>query len=110
MYSQRESVTAMITKLGWESLKERRDKSKIMLLFKVIHQEVAIPATQLVINEAPTRGHSMKFHQIATWTNYYKHSFFPSAITLWNALPQDLISLKDVNAFRTALSAHKLKY
>jgi hypothetical protein len=103
-YRRRESVTNMMLKLGWESLEERRNKSRVSVIYKIVNKLIAIPDTQLVRNRAPTRGHDLKFHRIATRTNYHKDSFFPTAISLWNALPPDLVKLKDTEHFRKALN------
>ena len=37
------SPTAMITELGWQSLAERRSKTKSMMMFKIQHCQIAIP-------------------------------------------------------------------
>jgi len=103
-YRRRESVTNMMLKLGWESLEERRNKSRVSVIYKIVNKLIAIPDAQLVRNRAPTRGHDLKFHRIATRTNYHKDSFFPTAISLWNALPPDLVKLKDTEHFRKALN------
>lgn len=101
---RRESVTNMLKTLGWESLEQRRNKSRVSVMFKIVNQLIAIPATQLVRNTAPTRGHRLKFHRIATRTNYHKDSFFPTAISLWNALAPEIAELKDPDRFREELS------
>ena len=48
--------------------------------------------------------HSMTFRQIHTNRNYYKYSFFPLAIVQWNALPESVASLQDLEAFKVAVS------
>ena len=48
--------------------------------------------------------HSMTFRQIHTNRNYYKYSFFPLAIVHWNALPESVVSLQDLEAFKVAVS------
>ena len=68
---RRESVTNMMKVLGWESLEER-NKSRVSVIFKIVNKLIAIPDTQLILNTAPTRGHRLKFHGIATRTNYHK--------------------------------------
>ena len=46
----------------------------------------------------------MTFRQIHTNRNYYKYSFFPLAIVQWNALPESVVSLQDLEAFKVAES------
>ena len=36
--------------------------------------------------------------------NSYKHSFFPSAIKIWNSLPQHVIDLTDIEEFKHSLA------
>jgi hypothetical protein len=38
------SVTQMVTQLGWEPLQVRRVKIRLLLIFKIQHNLVAIPA------------------------------------------------------------------
>ena len=51
-----------------------------------------------------TRGHHNKYLQPATRTDVYKYSFFPSAIKLWNTLPEELIDAKTIDEFKNLLS------
>ena len=37
-------------------------------------------------------------------TDVYKYSFFPSAIKLWNTLPEELIDAKTIDEFKNLLS------
>ena len=50
------------------------------------------------------RGHNMRFMQPITRTNSYLHSFFPSAIKVWNSLPQHVIDSKDIDEFKQRLA------
>ncbi len=103
-YDRMASVTDMQTKLGWNTLKQRRKKAIATTGFKIVHNLVAIPSTQLIPINQFTRGHNSKFRQIPARTNYYKHSFFPTLVTLWNALPPDLVLLNRVDSFKDGLT------
>ena len=48
--------------------------------------------------------HSMTFRQIHTNRNYYKYSFFPLAFVQLNALPESVVSLQDLEAFKVPVS------
>ena len=37
-------------------------------------------------------------------TGLYKHSFFPLAIVMWNALPETVACLPDLESFKVAVS------
>ena len=103
------SVSDMLSSLGWESLEERRIKTRITLLFKIAHDLIAVPATQLRPSNSCTRGHQMRYLLITARTKYYYSvSFFPATINCWNKLPEDLIKHKDIDAFCEALSKFKL--
>ena len=106
-YSRYHSVTDMMQKLNWPTLKQHRNESKLVMMYKVIHGHVHIqsilPLVQSFSNGV-TRGHHNKYLQPATRTDAYKHSFFPSAIKLWNALPEELIDAKTIDEFKNLLS------
>ena len=51
-----------------------------------------------------TRGHSKRFIQPMTRIDSYLYSFFPSAIKLWNSLPQHVIDSKDYDQFKQRLA------
>ena len=74
------SVTRMQTDLGWETLEQRRMKTKVVMGFKIIHHLVAIPNIPFIPAIVCTRG-----NQIPARTNYYKYSFFRAVIPLWNS-------------------------
>ena len=103
-FSREDSVTKMVQSLGWESLEARRMKMRIALLFKILYGLVDIPADQLKPSNARTRGHDERLRPINARQNYYKFSFLPHAIEHWNRLPPDLVKLKDLDTFRSALS------
>ena len=88
-YRYTSSVSAMLQDLNWRTLGQRRIDSRLVLLYKVTYDLVAIPATDyLVQNTRPsTRTHSLAYRQISTLKDYYKFTFFPRTIIHWNALP-----------------------
>ena len=51
----------------------------------------------------------MKYIQIGTNRNYYKYSFFPEMIPLWNCLPQTIVSATRIEDFGDKLSAVHIK-
>ena len=107
-YDQRASVSDMQSTLGWDSLDQRRKKAIATMGYKIVNRLVAIPPTQLTPITRTTRGNSIKFRQIPTRTNDYKFSFFPTLVTLWNALPPDLPLVKTVETFKEGLAKLQL--
>ena len=85
----------MFQKLKWDSLQERRARSRLVMLYKIQHQLVAIPAaTYLVPSIRSTRGHGICYlHWLQPHTRIlvYKYSYFPTAIRFWNTLPATVV-------------------
>ena len=104
VYVQKAPVTDMQKTLEWDTLEIRRCKSVATMGYKIVNRLVAIPATQLNLAKDSTRGNGMAFIQISTFTNFYKYSFFPALVKIWNSLPADLVSAKDLDAFKEGLS------
>ena len=77
----------MLRSLEWPILAQRRDHSKIIMMYKIVHNIVHIqPDIPLTYSNAVnTRGHHLKMQQPATRIDAYLHSFFPSAVKLWNS-------------------------
>ena len=105
-YSRYESVTSMLEKLKWPTLTDRRDDLKLVMLYKIIygyvHVQQTLPLTYSSFNSV-TRGHHKKILQPPTRTDIYKYSFFPSAIRLWNNLPESLSTVKTIDEFKNLL-------
>ena len=104
-FDNRSSVTAMLDQLGWRSLEQRR-AVHLYLFYKIVYGLVAVPLPKYVqpTHRVSRYCHSMTFRHIQTSTNYYKYLFFPLAIVQWNALPEDVASLHDLDSFKVAVS------
>jgi len=87
----------MLNYLNWPSLEQRRKIAKATMLFKIINKLIAIPHDHISKSLASTRGHNMKFIQLAAKTYTYSYSFFCSTIKLWNSLPDFVINSTDLN-------------
>ena len=105
-YDTRSSVTAMLNQLGWRTLEQRRADARLCLFYKIVYGLVAVPLPEYVqrTHRVSRYCHSMTFRQIQTSQNYYKYSFFPLAIVQWNALPEAVVSLQDLDSFKVAVS------
>ena len=104
-YYNTSSVTDMLSQLQWESLEERRNKARLVMMYKVVHQLVAIPTTCLVPALQVTRGnHGYKFRHIWARRECFKYSFFPRTIVSWNALPGTVVEQGNVEGFSSALA------
>ena len=98
-YDTRSIVTAMLNQLGWRTLEQRRADARLCLFYKIVYELVVVPLPEYVqhTHRISCYCHSMTFRQIQTSQNYYKYSFFPLAIVQWNALPEAVVSLQDLN-------------
>ena len=87
-YMYTSSVTAMLKDLNWRPL----DQSRLLMMYKVTYDLVAIPAPEyLVRNTRQSRHiHPLAYRQIHTLKDYYRFTFFPRTIIHWNALPASL--------------------
>ena len=103
-YKNTDSVTAMIQQLKWDTLEQRRLKARVTMGYRVVHKLVKISDAQLIPSTVCTRGHNQKFKQLPARTNYYKHTFFPSVVPLWNTLPDHVVSACTLDAFKARLA------
>ena len=98
------SVSALLERLNWPTLENRRNHAKVTMLYKIINDIVSIDFFHhLQPSSSTTRGHSQRFIPISTRVDTYKHSFLPSVIRMWNSLPIEVVAMKNVNDFKTKL-------
>lgn len=100
------SVTSMLEKLGWRSLGNRRCDSRLLMFYKIVHGLVAVPMPQYVLptTRLTRHMHPLSFRQIQTPCNYYKCSFYPATIVLWNSLPANVAQAPTLDQFRQGVT------
>ena len=87
------SMTKVLEQLKWESLKQRRKGSRLILFYKGLKGQASIPVDDLKSPLRNTRHqHSKPFQVPYARTDAYRHSFFPETIRDWNALPASTVS------------------
>ena len=78
------------------------------MFYKIVYGLVAIPLPSYFVHpEVYTRHmHSLSrsYTQIHISVCYYKYSFFPMSVVLWNKLPADLVLVSDLDSFKTGVS------
>ena len=109
-YERKASVTDMILQLKWDNA--RAEKTESTHCDDV--QNHSQPSNDscrstLIYSTVNTRGHHLKLQTISVKRNYYKYSFFPFAIPLWNSISSDLASATTLDIFKNKLSAVQLK-
>ncbi|MEW8548673.1 MAG: reverse transcriptase family protein, partial [Candidatus Thiodiazotropha sp.] len=104
-YQYTSSVSAMLQDLNWRTLDQRRIDSRLVLLYKVTYDLVAIPASDYLIrNTRPSsRSHPLAYRQITTLKDYYRFTFFPRTIIHWNSLPPHIPVLPTLAQFSIAV-------
>ena len=91
----------MSQSLGWTPLEQRREISRLIMLYKILHKVVSISNYYIPItSNSSTRGHSKRFQQLQAHLDVYQHSFFPSTLKLWNSLPTTVIEASNAEDFK----------
>ena len=101
-FSTYDSVTDMLSELGWRSLEFRRIDARMIMFYELVYGYVAIDLPTYF--KKPLRYtrhmHPLSFRQIHTTARYYQHSFYPASIVLWNRIPSKVVLLEDLDSFR----------
>ena len=103
----RHHVKGMLEDLQWRTLQQRRTDGRLVLLFQIIHGLVQIPPTnycQPSLNTTSRKNHNYTYQQCSTRTHYFKYSFFPYTIVVWNNLPYQLVNSPSVISFKAQVS------
>ena len=96
----------IIESLSWQTLQHRRQQAKAIMVFRIVHAMVTIPASpQLQLLGAVTRGHQYRYRVPHSRTKTYKGSFFLSSIRLWNQLPEELTTAESLETFKAGIPA-----
>ena len=106
-YSRAEgSVTSILNDMNWSSLEERRNNTRLTIMYKIHNNDITIPIPQYIRRQNVTstrQYHPKKFIPVTTSKNVYKHSFFPSTISDWNRLPPSVIDKITTESFKAGL-------
>jgi hypothetical protein len=84
-YKTTSSVRSMLEHLKWLTLEERRKRAKVTMLYRIIHQVVAIPAQPYLIPRgvaSTTRGHCQRYQLPYSRLQCHQQLFFSSTISL----------------------------
>ena len=96
-YSWTNSVTTMLNKLDLVLLKDRRFRSKSILMYKILNNLIDIPSCYFIpSHHSLRRGY---FIQLPTRIDSFKFFFFLSVIKIWNSLPSYLTNSPSLNHF-----------
>ena len=102
------NLNALYNEVGWCRLSQRRKERKLITFYKIVHGLAPSYLTDLL---PPYVGYDMPYN-LRNQFDYieplcrleiYKKSFFPSTISLWNALPNDVRNLPNLSAFKRSI-------
>ena len=105
-FKHRSSVTAMLQKLKWESLEQRRKKDRLTMMYKITHGLVGINSDDYFTpsKDKRTRGsQTFKYSRPNIRLDVHKHSFFNQTTPDWNKLPEDTTSAPSLDSFKKRL-------
>ena len=107
-YSPRSSVTEMLQKLEWDSLQTRRSAARLSMMFKIVNDQVAVPASKFLQPALrPTRHHNSKlFLCPQAKKDGFNNSFFPRTIAQWNTLPESIVNSTTTEIFKEQVISH----
>ena len=102
-YSELQSIVNLPT------LERRRLELKLGHLFKIVHNLCFFPNNIIRFREltqtvSSTRSvHSLCLEQPFAHTNSFYYSFVPHATSIWNSLPQELVTAPSLQVFKSNL-------
>ena len=98
-------TTALVNRLGLVTLETRRANNKAIMMYKVMNGLVELTPRPGVIcpTTRNTRGQENKLIVPYSRTDVMKHSFFPSAIRIWNGLPPSAPTATTIDGFRAII-------
>lgn len=107
-YDRRHSVTVIKSSLYLQPMALRRKISQLCLFHKLYYN---FPQLRSSVLHTPLRTsrrlfNSLSLQRIHGSTNSFNKSFLPSAISLWNELPDAIVTETEPNKFRQLLTVH----
>ena len=103
----------MLEKLGWSNLKERRNKQKALMMFKIINGRTPVYLKDMFAKNIGTSCYNLRTSRenIAlprARTDYYRNSFAFTGAKIWNSLPNDLKCERSLESFKNKLKCLNL--
>ena len=104
-HRRQDSVTDMLSELGWRTLQERRVASRLTMFFKATNGLAVCDLPQDVrISTGRTRSsHPLQYTIPPSHTDTYKYSYYPRTLRVWNLLPSHVVSSENVDTFKAAI-------
>ena len=100
----------ILNKLGWSNLKERRNKQKALMMFKIVNGMTPRYLKEIFSARPGASVYNLRtsLDDIAiprARTDYYRKSFAFTGAKIWNALPNNMKSELSFETFRNKLKS-----
>ena len=96
-------MTSTLQALKWDSLEERRERARLVMLYKMQNKLVDVQLSQYCKPSDPrTRGVN-RLHTERADHPALHNSFFPRTLRAWNKLPTSTSSAPSLEVFRTRI-------
>ena len=102
-YTRDSSVTTMLHSLDLPSLADRRKDARLIMLYKIINDLIAIKPTEYLIPNTRQTRSTHGYIQQRCNTTALQHSFFPRTVKDWNAIPSETKIATDIETFKSRL-------
>ena len=101
-------VTNMLNQLKWPSLEIRRKAHRLTVMQQARLGYLSLPIEDLLqpVQRHSRHAHAFSYKLPSTSKNCFKYSFIPHTIVNWNALPQHLIEIENIDRFKESLLLH----
>ena len=106
-------TSALLSKLGWSGLKEKRNKQKALMMFKIMNGMTPAYFEDIFMRNIGRSVYNLRISRRnlalpAVKTDYYRNSFAYTGEKIWNALPDEMKYGKSMRAFKRKLESLNL--
>ena len=104
-YDRKKSVTDMLSKIGWDTLQNRRQLSRFCFMFKMYHGYCKLDVSDIILEPCYVgrNDHRKKIRRLQSRVLQYHNSFFPRTIREWNKLPAEILETESAQEFKRML-------
>lgn len=102
----------LVKRLGWQTVRERRDYFTVLLVHRAIHETAPVNITDLftltsTLNPRLTRSSSRNNLYVPKVTRHaYNQSLQLNGSKIWNELPLSIKEINDFKDFKTSVKKH----
>ena len=102
------SSDVLYEELCWEKLSVRRERAKLLLFHKIVHNKAPVYLCSLLptlvgaCSRFPLRNRN-NYSRFTSMSSTFSRSFFPATVLQWNQLDTNIRNIEDPFAFKGAL-------